>query len=266
MSVQKFNSKSKVSNQVIPYTQVNTSVIQKISNLEAGFVWIYLLSKPADWEIIKEHVKKHYGIGDKKIKTIFSYLKKHNLIDYIQVRTPDGKKISHYDICVLNGEEFIEKPGEKGNLSPGSLINPARSCASRKAGTTKNRDLQSKEKDKKEREATQKKASPPPLSAFELNERNKKLLRETAQRSGRTENDLVIKFKALMKTKDVDQKYYQERLTMFLIDERPAFNNAEGFKNIQTTKSEATNNRYSNMPDFTQLRLEREAAEGRSFV
>lgn len=144
MSVQKFNARSRINNQVIPYTQVNTAVIQTITNPEAGFVWIYLLSKPSSWVIIKAHIKNHFGFGDKKIKTIFAYLHLHNLIKYHQVRTEDGRRISHTDIEVLNGDDFVINPPLRElsttHASTGSIINPVESCTRRKEGTIKKRD------------------------------------------------------------------------------------------------------------------------------
>jgi hypothetical protein len=130
MSVQKYNSRTRVNNEIIPYTQINTNVIQNIDNIEAGFIWVYLQSKPETWDVIKEHIKKKYKLGNGKIKSIFSYLVKHKLIKNNPIRTEDGKKISHHDIIVLNGEDFIKEPEIKQKKlstkqkSTGSIINP----------------------------------------------------------------------------------------------------------------------------------------------
>jgi hypothetical protein len=128
MSVQKYNSHTRVNNEIIPYTQINTYVIQNIDNIEAGFVWVYLQSKPETWDVIKEHIKKKYKLGNGKIKSIFSYLVKHRLIKNNPIRTEDGKKISHHDIIVLNGEQFIKDISKEklstDEMSTGSIINP----------------------------------------------------------------------------------------------------------------------------------------------
>lgn len=137
MSVEKFNSRTKVTNEIVPYTQINTKVIQTIDYMEAYCVWSYLLSKPSDWKVIKSHIKNHFNIGDSKLKKIFAYLTKHNLVRNVAVRTEDGTKISHFDIQVLNGDKFIN-PRE---ISTGSDINPLETYTNRFSGTTKNRVL-----------------------------------------------------------------------------------------------------------------------------
>lgn len=140
MAVEKFNTKSKVTHEKIPFTQVSNIVINGITDLEAGFVYIYLLSKSGDWEIIKSHIKNRFKIGDAKIKKIFSYLAKRNLIRNILIKTEDGSRISHHDIEVLNGSAFIPEN------STGSVFNPVEFHTYGNKATTKERDLLKKEK------------------------------------------------------------------------------------------------------------------------
>ncbi len=103
MSVEKFNPK--VKGESIPYLQANRHVVQNITNTDSLAVWIYLLSLPADWNIIKEHVQKHFHIGQDKLKKIFAYLKRVNLIDYVKERRADGT-LGTTEIIVLNGSKF----------------------------------------------------------------------------------------------------------------------------------------------------------------
>ena len=103
MSVEKFNPC--ISGEIIPYTQVNTQVIQNIRDIEAGFIWMYLLTMPKNWTVVKAHIKNKYGIGDNKIKRIFAYLKRCNLIEYVRERDETGK-LRKSEIRVLNGSRF----------------------------------------------------------------------------------------------------------------------------------------------------------------
>ena len=103
MSVEKFNPL--ISGELIPYTQVDTKVIQTIKNIEAGFIWVYLLTLPQDWQVIKQHVKNHFGIGDDKLKKIFAYLRRCNLIEYVRERDSLGK-LRKSEIRILNGSRF----------------------------------------------------------------------------------------------------------------------------------------------------------------
>lgn len=104
MSIEKFNPR--IYGEAVPYTQVNTKVIQEIDNMEAGFVWIYLLSLPPTWKVVKEHLKSHFGIGKEKLKKIFAYLNAHRLIEYKQVQNELGQ-FGAFDIHVLNGSRFV---------------------------------------------------------------------------------------------------------------------------------------------------------------
>lgn len=175
MPVQKYNSETKINHQPIPYTQINTYVIQNLTNMEAGWVWLYLLSKPVDWLVIKAHLKNHFNIGNAKVKSILSYLAKCHLIENIQIRDEKGR-IVRTDVNVLNGENFINiSKLSTDELSIGSKIEPmdikkkkflknqtTLSTGSKTqrldnpaAGlqpTTDKRYIQIKEEDKKERE------------------------------------------------------------------------------------------------------------------
>lgn len=105
MSIEKFNPS--IRGETVPYLQVNRNVVQSIRDPEVLAVWVYLLSLPNDWEVIKNHVQNHFKIGEKKLRSIFSSLRKHQLIDYIQNRNDDGK-LGKHEIIVLNGSKFSE--------------------------------------------------------------------------------------------------------------------------------------------------------------
>lgn len=140
MSVEKFNPS--ISGESIPYVQANTHVIQNIDNLEALAVWIYLLTLPKDWLVMKSHIKKHFGIGDDKIKRIFAYLKRCGLIEYVRERDEKGK-LRKSEIKVLNGTRFInpKKP-------TGVKTTPLENHTCGKHPTTKNIKKQIKQKEK----------------------------------------------------------------------------------------------------------------------
>lgn len=168
MSIEKFNPK--VTHEAIPYLQVNQSVVQQIDNLEAGFVWIYLLSKPENWEVIKSHLKNHFKIGDDKIKSIFAYLHKCKLIEYIRERDEKGI-FRKTEIRVLNGSQFVNYQQHTEQQPTGVKIQRVASHTCGKPATTNKRDLQIKEKTKI-REASRKKRAPLSLN-FKSNEKAK---------------------------------------------------------------------------------------------
>lgn len=104
MSVEKFKS-NKIIGETVPYTQVNTKVIQNINDLSVLGIWVYLLSLPPDWKVVKEHVRKHFNVGEKKLKKIFAYLVSCNLVEYVQERNNDGT-MGSFDILIKNGSKF----------------------------------------------------------------------------------------------------------------------------------------------------------------
>lgn len=138
-------NKSKVILQGVPFTQINNLVINNIKNGDAFLVWCYLFSKSADWKVIKQNIKNVYGFGDTKLKQIFSYLRRANLISYVQVVCANAQ-IAHWDIKILNGQDFdINQPykKEKNDLhSTGSVSNPVAN------GGLLNKELITKQKEK----------------------------------------------------------------------------------------------------------------------
>lgn len=126
MSIEKLNFQKLVKENT-PFTTIINSVVQNIDNAEAGFLWVYLCTLPPNWEVNKEQLKKHFNFGEKKIKSILSYLHKINLITYVQLR-----KGTHYGpVCikVLCGKDF---PYLSKDESAGSILVRAAFGTSRK--------------------------------------------------------------------------------------------------------------------------------------
>lgn len=88
-----------------PFTQINNIIINNITFMEAGWIYLYLLSKPANWIVVKEQLKNHFKIGDDKLKRIFSFLFKSNLLEYVQVKNTQGQ-FEQTKIRILNGSKF----------------------------------------------------------------------------------------------------------------------------------------------------------------
>jgi hypothetical protein len=142
VAIEKFTPS--ISGEIIPYVQANTHVIQNITNAEALAVWIYLLTLPKDWLVMKAHVKKHFKMGDDKIKRIFAYLNKQGLIEYIKQRDSKGRMGRILEIRVLNGSRFVSEQITTGVKSTPPVIH-----TSGKHPTTKDINKQIKEKEKK---------------------------------------------------------------------------------------------------------------------
>lgn len=122
MSIEKLTDNSRSQIQRTPFTQISNEVITHIKDNDAFRVYAYLQSKSQNWNIIKSHLEKVCGIGQRKMKQIFSYLNRANLLRYVRVIDALGKVVK-IDIQVLNGTEFLpdvafhSKDNQKTELS-----------------------------------------------------------------------------------------------------------------------------------------------------
>lgn len=122
MTVEKLNFES-VKSESLPVTIILNSVIQNIKDPTSFAVWAYLYSHSGNWKVIKEHIKNHFKIGNNKLKVIFSYLQRSQLISYERDRKSDGK-VSKVDIVILNGMNFDKNEPFIAKKSTGSKIEP----------------------------------------------------------------------------------------------------------------------------------------------
>jgi len=147
MSVEKLSNNSKLECENIPFTQICNKVITDIKDSDSFLVWCYLQSKTNDWKVIKQNVKNNYGFGDKKLKRIFSYLSRSNLITYVQVLN-SSCQFERMDILVLNGSKF-DKNQPFINKEP-----VGQKTARAENGTNRNDELLNKETTKQRKSKT----------------------------------------------------------------------------------------------------------------
>lgn len=222
-----------ISYEEIPYFQVYTHVVQNINHLEAGFVWVYLLSKPSNWQVIKEHLKNKFSIGDDKMKEILAYLNKHRLIEYITHRCPKGR-IEKQEIKILNGSKFLNDEEVK-ELSTGDAKTDRSTGVKNQpqaSHTCGFRGLQIKE-DTNKRKSTNKRKT----KSFYENEKKHDFAKSMDQMA-------------------LEKKHIEEHERMKQV---PIPKEFRGLVNTYN-RSEQTSPRYR---DFTQERLDREAREER---
>lgn len=217
MSIEKYNPRLEY--ETIPYVQINIEVIQKITNMEAGFIWVYLQTKPKDWKVIKEHLKNHFNIGNAKLKSIFSYLAKHNLIEYVQEMNEKGH-FGKSDIRVLNGSKFIHEntypqPKNDNNQQHDTGGSIFRRPDNRATGSGLLHIIENTNKRKKRESAPKKREL---LSQdFEFDEANQKLCAER-----KVDPPLVLgKFKAHMKASSKRSADWQAEAELWIMRERP---------------------------------------------
>lgn len=171
----KLNNNSKFIPEGVPFTQISNEVICHIKNGDAFLVYSYLFSKSVCWKVVKQNIKNQYGFGDGKIKKIFSYLARANLVKPVQEKGEKGW-FEKADIMVLNGSEFDRNVPYKAVKAPkvanidqdlyqksgGTEIRPADNRSSGFGGLLNKEDT----KQRKER------------SVFEPNAENQKLCQD----------------------------------------------------------------------------------------
>jgi len=92
----------------MPFTLVCNKVINECQNPVAGFIWIYLQSKPTTWKPCKWEIMKRFDISERTYQRHMSYLSSTNLIEYYTTRGKGGK-VEDWRIVVLNGSRFNPK-------------------------------------------------------------------------------------------------------------------------------------------------------------
>jgi hypothetical protein len=126
MSIEKLDS-MKIKKANIPFTMISTNVLQSIKDVHALALYVYLCSLPSDWIIQKEHIKKHFGLGDARLKSIFSYFIRAKLLCYTRERRPDGT-LEEVVINLLCGDNFDENEPYiaklKNKSATGSISTP----------------------------------------------------------------------------------------------------------------------------------------------
>ncbi len=107
INIQKFQPKqiSEFSKEPMPYTQICNTVINHCQNPVAGFIWIYLQSKPETWRPCKWEIMKRFDISEPTYKRHMRYLSATGLVEHHQDRNEDGT-VGCSRIVVLNGSRF----------------------------------------------------------------------------------------------------------------------------------------------------------------
>ena len=94
-----------IEHEKLPYTILNTHVIQNITNPVAGFMWVFLQSLPSNWKVNKFHLMKHFDISERTYQRHMAYLSSSNLIQHTRTRFANGT-LGSVNLRVLNGSKF----------------------------------------------------------------------------------------------------------------------------------------------------------------
>lgn len=107
INIHKFNPKE-FEKESTPYTLICNKVIQECTNPVAGFIWVYLQSRPITWLPCRWEIMKRFNISEPTYKRHMQYLKSCGLIECHQPRCEDGT-VGVTRLVVLNGSRFNSK-------------------------------------------------------------------------------------------------------------------------------------------------------------
>lgn len=221
MSVEKLSDSSRVNHEKPPFVQIPNKVVEHIKDNDSFRVWAYLLSKSGDWKVIKTHLKNKFNFGNKKMKSIFSYLARANLIEYVQTKSKDGT-FSKMDIHVLSGLNFDIKQEFKSTLPVGQKTGRAVNGTYRSGPLLNKETTKERERTKKRESIRKRKKRRLPLSDDFVPElKLEAVMQEKAKECGITTKEILDKFKSYHKAKGTTASDWQSELALFLIRERP---------------------------------------------
>ncbi len=247
------------------FTIIPNNVLQGLKNYEALGLYCYIISLPPGWEFYKEQLSSRTGIGRDKINKLFKILEACRLLKIEQKRNTNGH-FSHIDVRVDDGTSFKYNDLEKTE-SPFTdlpltvnqlLVNSSYKRNIDKTNTdTKEIVIPPLEKYARKDPVKEKPIELPawlPRESWEEFKQNRKDIKKPLTALGERKA-----LKRLQTLKDQGQNPI-EVLEMAIIGNWSGLFEVKKFTSpIQ--KQEIVGNRYANMRDVTQERLDREKAE-----
>ena len=94
-----------------PYEPIDRDAIQAIKNPVALAIWVYLLSKPNNWNVNKEELKKHFNIGQDRLLKAFKELRELGLYEIVREKNKKGQFVKN-DLVVY---PHLRKPENTDN-------------------------------------------------------------------------------------------------------------------------------------------------------
>ena len=104
------------------FTTLQNSTLEAIKDPSTLGVYVYLASKPDDWEISETNLKNRFGKGRDYIRTRLSELKRIGLLKTIAIRDTKGR-VTRWETVLYNE---VQKPGiqSSGNKDIQNPENP----------------------------------------------------------------------------------------------------------------------------------------------
>lgn len=247
----------------LSFTTIINQMMDLIPDDGALGIYCYLASKSENWNICYTHLQNRFKKGRDYIQKKMDILKKVGAIKKQAFRDEKGK-IIYWETILIN---FIETQNTPFQYSSEKVIhtqiteNPesGKSRCLEKQALLNKRSLPIKEKIRNKREGLLRKKREALSLDWLPNQNNFDKAKEVSIKCNKTVDQLITKFKNIKISKEATSINWDMDFENFLIDERPSSINTD----FKITKTQETTNKYANMRDITQERLDREEREER---
>ncbi len=91
------------------FTTFLNEVIQNVPHALVLGVWVYLSSLPPAWNVNRQHLINHFGIGREKLGKVLKWLNDNQLLEYERGRRSDGVYTGKVAIIIKDGKDFVEQ-------------------------------------------------------------------------------------------------------------------------------------------------------------
>lgn len=105
-------SKIKLHQSEKPYVMIYRDVIQLIENPDSLAIWVYLQSKPDNWEVSKTQLKTHFNIGRDRYLQAMRHLRELGLYSYQYIKDDTNKFVKGYYHIYEKPEVQVSVPPE----------------------------------------------------------------------------------------------------------------------------------------------------------
>ena len=133
----------KIKKPAAPFELLDRASLQHIRNPIALAVWVYLRSKPEDWEVRESQVCEHFGIGRDRYRAAIRCLVDCHAIDDSRLRDSAGRIVGRAYVVNHSIVRSPEKPDTRVNQEDRAPEKPVRrkTPSDGKSGPLKNTEV-----------------------------------------------------------------------------------------------------------------------------
>lgn len=84
-------------------------LVKNFRHLEAMGLWLYLSIQPEGSRIVKEQIKRHFGIGTSRVNRLISILVAHHLLRVVREKDSHGR-FKSADYVLNHTDDFLYIP------------------------------------------------------------------------------------------------------------------------------------------------------------